>query len=119
VIGMPPLSGFIGKVWLLRATFESEHGAIFWALYLLASLALLVGISKAGSTVFWHHQNKAQDTSEPVKAHKYQISALLIVLLGSPLMVIFAGNMADYAIEAAKQLHNFSGNISVVLGEGK
>ena len=119
VIGMPPLSGFIGKVWLLRVTFESEHGAVFWALYLLASLALLVGISKAGSTVFWHHQNKVQDTSEPVKAHKYQISALLIVLLGSPLMVIFAGNMADYAIEAAKQLHNFSGNISVVLGEGK
>lgn len=119
VIGMPPLSGFIGKVWLLRATFESDYGAFFWGLYLLASLALLVGISKAGSTVFWHHQNKTQDNAEPVKAHKFQIAAVFIVLMGAPLLVVFAGDMSNYAIEAAKQLHDFSANTSVVLGEAK
>ena len=119
VIGMPPLSGFIGKVWLLRATFESDYGEFFWGLYLLASLALLVGISKAGCTVFWHHLNKTQDNAEPVKAHKFQIVSVFIVLMGAPLLVVFAGDMSNYAIEAAKQLHDFSANTLAVLGEVK
>ncbi|TMP71224.1 monovalent cation/H+ antiporter subunit D, partial [Pseudoalteromonas ruthenica] len=28
-IGMPPLSGFIAKIWLLKATFNSEYGVVF------------------------------------------------------------------------------------------
>lgn len=119
VIGMPPLSGFIGKVWLLKATLTAEYVFIFWPLYLVASLAILVGVSKAGSTLFWHHQNQASDNTKQKRVHSTQLIALLILVAAAPLMSIFAGPLSEYAIEAATQLHDYHSNINVVLSGGQ
>jgi multicomponent K+:H+ antiporter subunit D len=119
VIGMPPLSGFIGKVWLLKATIHNEYTAVFWPLYLLASLAILIGISKAGSTVFWHHQGKTTDASGQTDVHPVQLAALLILVSSAPLMTIFAGPLSEYAIGAATQLHDFNNHINVILSGGQ
>ncbi|TQF69888.1 monovalent cation/H+ antiporter subunit D [Pseudoalteromonas luteoviolacea] len=115
VIGMPPLSGFVGKVWILKSTFESAHGHWFWPIYLIASLAVLVSVSKAGSTVFWHHTGKGEANTEE-KAHPVQVVAVLLLVAASPLMVVFAGPITDYAQFAAVELHNFYGLIQHVLG---
>jgi len=119
VIGMPPLSGFIGKVWLLKATLNAEYTFIFWPLYLLASLAILIGVSKAGSTVFWHHQGKVTETVAQERVHPMQLVALLILISGAPLMSIFAGPLSEYALGAATQLHDFNYNIKVILSGGQ
>lgn len=120
VIGMPPLSGFIGKVWLLKATLNAEYTYIFWPLYLLASLAVLVGVSKAGSTVFWHQQGKATEGVGQERVHPAQLTALLILIACAPLMSVFAGPLTEYAAEAATQLHDFNSNIAVILsGDAK
>ena len=119
VIGMPPLSGFIGKVWLLKATLNADYTFVFWPLYLLASLAILVAVSKAGSTVFWHHQDKMINDTERAseRVHPAQLVALIILVAGAPLMSIFAGPISEYAIGAATQLHDFNNNIkSILLG---
>ena len=118
VIGMPPLSGFIGKIWLLKATLNLEYTMVFWPLYLLASLAILLGVSKAGSTVFWKHQTKLSETVEQQCVHPSQLVALIILISGAPLMTIFAGPLSEYAIGAATQLHDFN-NIKVILSGGK
>ncbi|GAA0816923.1 monovalent cation/H+ antiporter subunit D [Colwellia asteriadis] len=115
VIGMPPLSGFIAKVWLLKETLDAEYAMVFWPLYLLASLAVLVGVSKAGSTVFWNHQGKATESARQERVHPAQLVALLILISGAPLMSVFAGPLSEYAIDAATQLHDFEGNINVIL----
>lgn len=123
VIGMPPLSGFIGKVWLLKATLNAEYTFVFWPLYLLASLAILIGVSRAGSTVFWHHQSSVQSkVPESVgqeRVHPAQLIALIILISASPLMSIFAGPLSEYAIGAATQLHDFNYNIKVILSGGQ
>jgi multicomponent K+:H+ antiporter subunit D len=127
VIGMPPLSGFIGKVWLLKATLNAEYSLVFWPLYLLASLAILLGVSKAGSTVFWHHQSSVQSgfqskvtqNPEQERVHPAQLVALIILISGAPLMTVFAGSLSEYAIDAATQLHDFDSNISVILSGGQ
>jgi multicomponent K+:H+ antiporter subunit D len=119
VIGMPPLSGFIGKVWLLKATLNAEYTVVFWPLYLLASLAILVGVSKAGSTVFWHHQSQEIESAVQERVHPVQLVALIFLLSGGPLMSIFAGPLSEYAIGAATQLHDFNHNINVILSGGQ
>ena len=86
---LSPLSGFIGKVWLLKATLNTEYTVVFWPLYLLASLAILVGVSKAGSTVFWHHQYQVTDAVEKKRVHPAQLTALIILVSSAPLMSIF------------------------------
>jgi multicomponent K+:H+ antiporter subunit D len=124
VVGMPPLSGFIGKVWLLKATLNVEYTFVFWPVYLLASLAILFAVAKAGSTVFWHHQESSTkdeevQCSESKRVHPAQITALFILLSAAPLMSAFAGPLTEYAIEAATQLHNFNSNINLILSGGQ
>jgi multicomponent K+:H+ antiporter subunit D len=119
VMGMPPLSGFIGKVWLLKATLNAEYTVVFWPLYLLASFVVLVAVSKAGSTVFWHHQGKATESSKQERVHPAQLVALIILISGAPLMSVFAGPLSEYAIGAATQLHDFKNNINLILSGGE
>jgi len=124
VIGMPPLSGFIGKVWLLQATLGAEYSFVFWPLYLLASLAILFAVAKAGSTVFWHHQTKISEQrvaerAKQERVHPAQLVALIILVASAPLMSIFAGPLSEYAIGAATQLHDFNNNIKTILPGGQ
>ncbi|WP_159821093.1 monovalent cation/H+ antiporter subunit D [Colwellia sp. 20A7] len=124
VIGMPPLSGFIAKVWLLQATLNIEYNVVFWPLYLLASLAVLFAVAKAGSTVFWHHQAKISEQrvaerAKQERVHPAQLAALIILVASAPLMSIFAGPLSEYAIGAATQLHDFSNNINIILPGGE
>jgi multicomponent K+:H+ antiporter subunit D len=119
VMGMPPLSGFIGKVWLLKATLNAEYTVVFWPVYLLASLVILVAVSKAGSTIFWHHQAKVTGSTRQERVHPAQLVALIILISGAPLMSVFAGPLSEYAIGAATQLHDFNNNINLILSGGE
>lgn len=119
VIGMPPLSGFISKVWLLKATLGSEYTVVFWPLYLIASLAVLVAVSKAGSTVFWHHQGKSTPGASQERVHPAQLAALLILISCAPLISIFGGPLSEYAMGAATQLHDYNSNIQIILHGGQ
>jgi multicomponent K+:H+ antiporter subunit D len=115
VIGMPPLSGFIGKVWLLKSTLDADYAIIFWPLYLLTSLVVLLAVSKAGSTLFWHHKANETGNDTGKTVHPAQFLALLILISAAPLMSIFAGPLSEYAIGAATQLHDFNSNINAIL----
>lgn len=119
VIGMPPLSGFIGKVWLLKSTLDADYAIVFWPLYLLTSLAILLAVSKAGSTLFWHHKHNETDNSAVKLVHPAQLVALLILISAGPLMSIFAGPLSEYAIAAATQLHDFNNNVTTILSGGR
>jgi len=119
VIGMPPLSGFIAKVWLLETTLNLEYTMVFWPLYILASLAILVSVAKAGSTVFWHQQGEVIDSAEQTRVHPAQLTALIMLTACAPLLSIFAGPLSEYALGAANQLHDVNSNINLILLGGK
>jgi multicomponent K+:H+ antiporter subunit D len=118
VIGMPPLSGFISKVWLLKVTLEAEFSVIFWVLYLLVSLAILVRLSKAGGKLFWEHNPEVNSVNRE-RVQPVQFVALLMLISVAPLMSIFAGTLTEYAIGAATQLHDFNGHIELILPGGQ
>ncbi|MFD1882601.1 monovalent cation/H+ antiporter subunit D [Paracoccus pacificus] len=53
VAGMPPLSGFIGKLMILNATRDMPDAPWVWGAILITSLMAIVGMTRAGSVVFW------------------------------------------------------------------
>ncbi|MFC3033761.1 monovalent cation/H+ antiporter subunit D [Pseudoalteromonas fenneropenaei] len=116
VIGMPPLSGFIGKIWLLNATLEAGHSQTFWPLYLFVSFALLVALARAGATVFWQRPQKDIHATATENAHPAQLVAVFMLLLCSPLLAIFAGPMTELSNHAAVWVHDYAGMLRLVLG---
>ncbi|MDO5641430.1 MAG: monovalent cation/H+ antiporter subunit D [Paracoccus sp. (in: a-proteobacteria)] len=53
VSGMPPLSGFIGKLLVLDVTRADGWWIGIWAVVLVSSLFAIIGFGRAGSVLFW------------------------------------------------------------------
>jgi multicomponent K+:H+ antiporter subunit D len=53
-VGLPPLSGFVGKLAILDSVRSAASGPLAWTVILIASLVMLAGYARAGSTLFWN-----------------------------------------------------------------
>lgn len=101
VIGLPPLSGFVGKLLLLRAVGLGADAAWFYGLLLTSGLIAMISMSRAGSTIFWR-VDPAAVPGEPLD--KIRVLASTLLLLGSPLLVIYAEPLLEYLDATARQL---------------
>ncbi len=52
--GLPPLSGFVGKLLVLDAARDSSQVVVIWIAILLGSLVAILGLARAGSVLFWN-----------------------------------------------------------------
>ncbi len=115
--GMPPLSGFLGKLMLLDAAFTEPQAVWIWAIVLIASLVSVVGFARAGSIVFWkpHAIEPDEQTSAAERPHALSYVAVggLIALLAAH--TIFAGQVTAYTRATAKQLFAPTAYIDTVL----
>jgi multicomponent K+:H+ antiporter subunit D len=114
VAGLPPLSGFIGKLFLLDATYGQPHFAWYWAALLASGLVATVALARAGSRIFW----KAQAATGPaatriVGAEVLAIGALLCVLA---VLAFDARSVERYARATAAQLDQPAAYVTAVLG---
>lgn len=102
VVGLPPFSGFVGKILIL----QSAHGLVeimwVWPVVLIAGLACLVAISRAGTTLFWRSSGDA-GAVEPLS--KLKLIAVSMLLIASPLLVVFGGPITEFTDLAAAELH--------------
>ena len=112
LVGMPPLSGFVGKALMMQAAQTASEMAWIWPLILLSGLAALIALSRAGTTLFWQVTGTARD-GEP--ARRIQLMAVAILLLSSPLLVIFGGPMTELTQAAATQLHDTAYSVDALL----
>jgi multicomponent K+:H+ antiporter subunit D len=64
--GLPPLSGFLGKLLVLDAAYDTNLVVWIWATVLIASLVSIVGFARAGSVLFWkaHGVTATDDTRD-------------------------------------------------------
>ena len=99
VIGLPPLSGFLGKLLLLQA----QPSLALWAVLLLGGFAVLVALSRAGSTLFWRVGLSSLDSAE---LDRGRLAACLLLLACALLLVLLAAPLLNYAQAAAAQLHD-------------
>ena len=115
--GLPPLSGFIGKLLILDAGFDTATMAWIWALILGASLINVVGFARAGSTVFWKALSVEPDpdaeVGETPSTMSYAAVGGLIALLIAH--TVFAGPATAYTAAISKQLFAPDTYITTVL----
>lgn len=106
ITGLPPLSGFLGKLLILDAAYATPLMVWTWAVILSSSLISIVGFARAGSTVFWKARALIQpeDVARPLppSALSYAATGGLIVLLVAH--TVFAGPVHRYMSATAEQL---------------
>lgn len=113
-VGLPPLSGFIGKLMVLAAAYESPQASLIWLFVLGASLMMTIAFARAGSIVFWNTEGRATGpTWAKAPLSPMIVVALLICAIG--LLSIFAGPAVDAFHATAKQALAPAGYIDAVL----
>ena len=116
--GLPPLSGFVGKLMILDASFDTPLGVWVWIVVLTSSLISLVGFARAGSILFWKAESVPVNTGGEVfeRSHAMSYSAVggLISLLAA--YTIFGGQAQSYMIATSQQLFAPNAYIETVIG---
>ena len=122
--GMPPLSGFLGKLLVMDAALGSNLVWWIWAVILTTSLVAIVGFARAGSTVFWKTVAApvaADDTFATPREVEDGPAALSFVAVGGlvtalVLTTVLAGPLTEYLTATATQLYAPEAYIGAVLG---
>lgn len=119
--GLPPLSGFLGKLLVLDAGFDSPLMVWVWAVVLCSSLISVVGFARAGSVLFWksHSIETPEDAEEPQPQHTQPgilaygaVGGLFALLIAH---TVLAGQVHGYTTKMAAQLFQPDRYIEVVL----
>ena len=110
IIGMPPLSGFVGKALVLTAVGPAAVGAaetasstlwpLLWSAVLLASLLLTLALARTGIGLFWQPAGTAPQAPPPGTAVLLPAAGLLCA---GPLLVVLAGPAMALANAVAAQ----------------
>ncbi len=125
--GMPPLSGFLGKLLVLDALRAPGVIGWAWTAILAGSLLTIVGFARAGSAIFW--KSTAMPLPEPVegappvavppRATAGELAPTMIALVALAGLAIFAGPVSSYLEATTTQLFDRSGYVGAVLGTGE
>ncbi|WP_462382886.1 monovalent cation/H+ antiporter subunit D [Pseudomonas sp. Marseille-QA0892] len=114
IAGLPPLSGFLGKVMLLQATTTNDQALALWPVVLIGGLGMLIALSRAGSTLFWRTREDANFT--PVKADTIRTVAAFGLLAGSVVLVVAAGPVHAFTQAIAEQLLDVRLYMNIIRG---
>jgi len=112
--GMPPLSGFFGKVMILNSALAHPWFAAILSVVLIAGLIMIIAVCRSGSLMFYSVQKEESQKAPPLNKSAF-ISVVLLMLV-SPLMVLFAKPLTDMSRQVAAQLYDEQAYISAVLG---
>ena len=113
--GIPPLSGFVGKFYLIFAGFEAEQYTIT-AIAILVSLMTLFSMLKIWNEVFW--KPVEDDPDGNISLSPVPAGMIIPLILLSSLTIglgVFGGYFLGISGEAADQLMNPEGYINSVL----
>jgi multicomponent K+:H+ antiporter subunit D len=114
MVGLPPLSGFIGKLLILDGARHSALVAWVWAIVLATSLIAIIAAARAGSIVFWKTLPGRPRGAVATPTPSFAIVAGLVAV--TALMTLLAGPITAYTDAAAAQLLARTGYIHSVLG---
>ncbi|MFN3863198.1 MAG: monovalent cation/H+ antiporter subunit D [Erythrobacter sp.] len=101
--GLPPLSGFIGKLLILKSVTALPDWGWAWGVVLVTTLFGVIGFARAGSVVFWKSGADASGAA-PTPASRADLIAPAIALALLAALSAAAGAATAYADAAAAQV---------------
>jgi multicomponent Na+:H+ antiporter subunit D len=113
--GLPPLSGFIGKVAIVQGTFAAGFYAT-GGVVLVVGLLTLVSIARLWNDAFWKAAPRPAVASKPTRSLMVPVAALSLLIVG---MTIGAEPLFQLTTRAAGQLLNPREYVRAVLGPGQ
>jgi len=114
--GMPPLTGFLGKLMVLDSARGSDSMDTIWAVILVTSLVSIVGFARAGSLVFWKSASIPGRATPERPLPGLPIAAAGAMVAGMMALAVFAGPVTGYLEATSASLYDPSAYIDVVLG---
>ena len=101
--GLPPLSGFLGKLLVLQSA--PGPGWLVWSVILGGSFLAILGLARAGSALFWRPEGEAAPL--PMA----QLAAPAALIAGLAALTVLAGPVHDWLSVTASALHEPAGYI--------
>lgn len=111
--GLPPFSGFLGKVFILQATAGSPHQGLIIATLLIVSLLSILAFTRIGFILFWR-ATKPKVNPESAEFKLYQglpeqaparnDTTVYLLLTGLVLYTVCAGPIQQYMFQTAAQI---------------
>jgi multicomponent K+:H+ antiporter subunit D len=106
--GLPPLSGFIGKLLILDAW--RDQATIIWPAILVSSFLMVLGFSRAGSTLFW--KASAEPPPRAPRQEPLALAASFALLAALAALTLFAGPVTDWLTATAESLYAPQGYVA-------
>ncbi|PZX12927.1 multisubunit potassium/proton antiporter PhaD subunit [Palleronia aestuarii] len=126
--GLPPLSGFLGKLLVMDAVRDVAWFGWAWAVILASSLVAIVGFSRGGSEIFWKsHEVAIGHPGEETEAGErnvadpaappavMQMVAIGLLIAASVAATVFAGPLQRTLMATSDQLFAPEPYISTVM----
>ena len=113
--GLPPFSGFLGKVFILQATAHSPYQLLIIVTVLVVSLLSIIAFTRVGFVVFWRATKPEDNPDEaayaayqalPEQAPKRNDKTIYLLLVGLMAYMVFAGPIQKYTYQTAEQIQN-------------
>lgn len=114
IAGMPPLSGFFGKLLILHSAINHPLSAVIFATLLISSFLVIVSLAKSGSKIFYSINPDNCIVGE--RLNRGALFASLLLLGSSALLVLFASFATGFSEDCATQLLDVNSYIKAVLG---
>ena len=99
--GMPPLSGFVGK--LLVMDVLRDQAALLWSAILVSSLLTILGFARAGSRLFW--KPDALERPALPQPHPATTTPVIVLLAALAALTVLAGPITRWLDITATSLH--------------
>jgi multicomponent K+:H+ antiporter subunit D len=112
--GMPPLSGFFGKIMVLNAALAHPWFMAILLVVLVSGLLMIISVARTGSLLFYSAVTPETNDAPP-GFNRLAFAAILGLLMTSPLLVAFAKPVSAVTEQTAAQLYDSQDYINAVL----
>jgi multicomponent Na+:H+ antiporter subunit D len=116
--GVPPLSGFVGKIALVEAGFSNgaTSAMVVTAISLAVSILTLFSMTKIWAGVFWGKPESVHPLRERLRMGRAMGAATAAVVVIGLFIAIAAGPIYDVSRQAAEELDGNDAYITAVTG---